>query len=347
MRRIALMATTAMLAMVGSPQAKTDKPVTVRIGYMPNVTHAQALVGFAEGLFQTALGADGVVKPFVFNAGPSVIEALFAGQLDLAYIGPNPAVNGYVKSHGTALRIIAGAASGGAALVVQPGGTVQRPEDLAGKRVATPQLGNTQDVALRYYLLQHGLATKERGGRVEVIPMQNADILTAFVTRAVDGAWMPEPWVSRLVHETGAAVLVDERDLWPNRRFATTVLIASTKVLREHPELVQRWLAAHVETTRWIQQHPAEAQEIINTQLESLTGKRLPVRVLADAWSRLEITAEPLTDQLLAAADHAFALGFLGQQKPDLAALYDLTLLREVLRQQPAAPSPVAVAPAH
>lgn len=299
-----------------------EDPRVLRVGFFPNITHAQALIGMSNGAFQQALGEKITIKPFVFNAGPAVIEALFAGELDLAYIGPNPAINGYVKSKGEALRIVAGAASGGAVLVARSDVTIQSPQDWAGKRLASPQLGNTQDVALRHYLQQHGLTLVDHGGTVTIAPMQNADILTSFLRKEVDGAWVPEPWGARLVHEAQGRILVDERDLWPKRRFATALVIASTRVLRERPGLVKGWLAAHRQLTAWIRANPDQARAVVNAELKKLTGKALPNAVLADAWSRLEVTADPMKEEILAAADQAFALGFLGKDKPDLVGLF-------------------------
>src|SRR6266852_7514405 len=204
-----------LLASCGSQSPTTSSgQLIVRLGYFPNLTHAVALVGVERGIFQNALGSNVKLETKTFNAGPALIEALFAGDIDIGYVGPSPAINGYVKSHGEALRIIAGAASGGALFIVRPGANIQSPQDLSGKRIATPQLGGTQDVALRYYLQQHGLKTTDKGGTVQVLPTDNANILTLFKTGAIDGAWVPEPWATRLVVEGHGQVFVDERSLW-------------------------------------------------------------------------------------------------------------------------------------
>jgi NitT/TauT family transport system substrate-binding protein len=277
------------------------------------------------------LGPTVTIKTAVFNAGPSAIEALFAGQLDLTYIGPNPAINGYVQSKGEALRIVAGATSGGAALVVRPSANIKGPADLAGKRIASPQLGNTQDVALRNYIITHGLATKEQGGTVEVIPTDNAQILDLFRQGQIDGAWVPEPWASRLVVEGGGQLLLDERDLWPNADFVTAHVIVSTAFLKAHPDLVKAWLAAHVDVTRWETEHSTEAQALLNTEIEKLTGKKLQDAVLTQAWARLRPTWDPISASLVQSANSAYAAGFL-KEKPNLDNIYDLTLLNEVLK---------------
>jgi NitT/TauT family transport system substrate-binding protein len=321
----------------GESSPAAGGPVTMRVGYFPNITHSQALIGMARGDFQQALGPNVTLDVKVFNAGPSVIEAIFAGQLDLAYIGPNPAINGYVKSDGQALRIVAGATSGGAAFIVRPEAGIARPEDLAGKTLATPQLGNTQDVALRAYLVAHGLKPVESGGDVHVAPTDNPQILDLFRQGQIDGAWVPEPWASRLIVEGGGQLFLDERDLWPNGDFVTAHIIVSTPFLQAHPDLVQDWLRAHVAITRWEQENPDEAKQIANAEIKRLTGKELPPAVLDMAWSRMRVTYDPISASLVQSAQGAYAAGFL-KEKPDLSGIYDLTLLNQVLAEQGLAP---------
>ena len=320
-----------------SPARAQSTRVTVRAGYFPNVTHSQALVGRARGRFEQALGPDAHIEWKVFNAGPSVIEALFAGALDLAYVGPNPAVAGYVRSKGEALRVIAGATSGGAALVVRTTG-IQKPDDFHGMKIATPQLGNTQDVALRAWLQAHNLKTRDKGGDVLVIPIANPDQLTLFLKGEIDAAWAPEPWASRLIQEANARLFVDERDLWPNRQFVTAHLIVRTSFLREHPDVVKNWLRAHVELTEWINAKPTEAKQIVNQQIQKDTGKALPPKVLDESFSRLQVTYDPIRTSLLTSAQQAYDAGFLGRERPDLSGLYDLAPLNEVLLEKKAKP---------
>jgi NitT/TauT family transport system substrate-binding protein len=326
-----------LLLATGQTDAQSA-PVAVRAGYFPNVTHSQALLGRAQGRFEKALGSSAHIEWKVFNAGPSVIEALFAGALDLAYIGPNPAIAGYVRSKGVALRVIAGATSGGAALVVRPAAGIEKPDDFRGKKIATPQLGNTQDVALRAWLQSHNLKTREKGGDVLVIPIANPDQLTLFLKGEIDAAWAPEPWASRLILEANARLFVDERDLWPNRQFVTAHLIVRTAFLREHPDVVKNWLRAHVELTEWINTKPAEARQIVNQQIQKDTGKALSPQVLDQSFSRLQATYDPIRTSLLTSAQQAFDAGFLGRQRPDLSGLYDLSLLNEVLQEKKAKP---------
>jgi NitT/TauT family transport system substrate-binding protein len=306
----------------------------VRVGAFPNITHAQAMVGKANGAFEKALGAEAKIQWTSFNAGPSAIEALFAGAIDMTYVGPNPTISGYLRSNGEALRVIAGAASGGAALVVRNGSGINKPEDFRGKRVGSPQLGNTQDVALRAWLKAHGLKPTDKGGDVQVIPLANPDQLTMFLQKQLDASWAPEPWATRLIHEGNAHLFLDERDLWPQRQFVVTNLVVSPKFLREHPDVVKKWLTTHVELTDWINGNMPEAKKILNDQIQKETGKALPLAVLDEAFGRLQVTYDPLRSSLLASAKSAFEAGFLGRQMPDLSSLYDLGPLNQVLQEK-------------
>lgn len=307
---------------------------TIRVGAFPNITHPQAMVGKANGWFQTAMGHEVKIEWKTFNAGPSAIEAMFAGALDMTYIGPNPAINGYVRSDGAAVRTIAGATGGGAALVVRRDAGISTLEDFHGKRIASPQMGNTQDVALRAWLKAHGLKTSDKGGDVQVIPVANPDQLTLFVKKQLDGAWAPEPWASRLIHEANGRIFLDERQLWPGGQFVTAQLLVRTSFLNEHPDLVKAWLRAHVGLTDWINGHLPEAKAILNSQIQKETGKALPSDVLDEAFSRLAVTYDPLREALLKAAQSAFEAGFLGRQMPDLSHMYELKLLNEVLAEK-------------
>lgn len=306
----------------------------VRVGAFPNITHPQAMVGKSNGWFEKAMGPEVQVEWKSFNAGPSAIEALFAGAIDMTYIGPNPAISGYVRSNGEALRIVAGATSGGAALVVRKDSGIQKPEDFHGKRIASPQMGNTQDVALRAWLIAHGMKSTDKGGDVQVIPLANPDQLTLFLKKELDGAWAPEPWATRLIQEGNGRLFLDERTLWPNGDFITAHLIVRTKFLNEHRELVKKWVGAHVELTEWINGHLPEAKKLLNQQIAKETGKALPEPVLDEAFGRMRATYDPLRASLLNAARSAFEAGFLGRQMPDLSNLYDLTLLNQVLAEK-------------
>lgn len=316
----------------GSPgAARSQGPGSpdLHVGYFPNITHATALVGLEKGIFTRAPGSAIRLKTQVFNAGPAAVEALFSGAIDATYIGPNPAINAFVRSDGEAVRIVSGATSGGAFFVVKP--EIRRPSDLKGRKVASPQLGNTQDVALRAWLADNGLKTDPRGGGdVSVLPQENAQTLETFRSGQIFGAWVPEPWATRLVLEAGGTVLVDERDLWPGGRFVTTSLIVRTAFLREHPDVVERLLRAHVEATDFVNEHPDEARLLADEAIAEVTTKKLPDEVIAGAWANLTFTVDPVASSLLKSAAGARALGFLPHA--DVAGIHDLSLLNKVLR---------------
>lgn len=307
--------------------------VTLHLGYFPNITHAPGLVGVARGTFAQELGPNVTLDVKSFNAGPDVITALFAGDIDISYIGSGPSINGYVKSNGDALRIISGATSGGALFIVRPEAGITTPADLAGKKIASPQLGNTQDVALRSYLQANGLsAPQEGGGDVNVVPTANSDTLNLFKQGSIDGAWVPEPWATRLVQEAGGTVFLDERDLWPpNGDFVTTTVIVRTEFLNDHPDVVEHFLKAHVETIQWINDNPAEAKTITNDAINQITQASLVPAVIDAAWEHLRFTYEPLASALRKSANDAFKLGFLDEE-PDLSGIYDLDPLNTVLQ---------------
>jgi NitT/TauT family transport system substrate-binding protein len=318
-----------LAALAGCGQEGGDaRPAAVRLGYFANVTHAPALVGMEQGWFAEALGPEVALETRTFNAGPEAVEALFSEALDLTYIGPNPAINAFAQSEGQAIRIVAGATSGGAALVVQP--ALTKPADLAGKKLASPQLGNTQDVALRAWLRAQGLsANLEGGGDVAVMPQANAQTLETFRAGEIQGAWAPEPWATRLVLEGGGAVLVDERTLWPDGKFVTTHLIVRTKFLEQHPELVAAVLRAHVRAVDFANAEPAKARELVNRAIAKLTGKALPAEVIEGAWSKLTFTVDPIAASLRKSAEDAVVVGLL--EPVTLDGIYALAPLNEIL----------------
>ena len=299
----------------------------LRLGYFPNVTHATAVYGVAEGVFAQELGGT-QLRTQTFNAGPAAVEALFAGAIDATYLGPNPAINAYVKSRGEALRIVAGATSGGASLVVRP--EIDSVAQLEGKAIATPQTGNTQDIALRHFLNEKGFEVDERGaGDVTILAQDNAQSLTLFQAGDIDGAWVPEPWASRLVLEGGGTVLVNEKDLWPGGRFVTTHLVVRTQFLDRHPQTVQALIEGSVASNQAIAADREAAKRVINTALGELTGKPLKPETMDRAFAELTLTDDPVAASLKASAQHAFATGLVKQA--DLTGIYDLTLLRKVL----------------
>jgi sulfonate transport system substrate-binding protein len=308
----------------------SGEQVTLRLGYFPNVTHATALVGVESGTFAAALGDNVKLETQTFNAGPEAVEALFAEALDATFIGPNPAINAYAQSNGEAVRIISGSTSGGASFVVQP--DITGPENLAGTKLATPQLGGTQDVALRAWLAENGLETDTSGGGdVSILPQENGATLDAFKAGEIDGAWLPEPWATRLVLEGGAKVLFDERDIWPEGQFVTTHLIVRTAYLDEHPDVVKKLLEGQVQATELVNSDATAAQAQVNIQIEAITGKALDEQVLATAWEHLEFTVDPVASSLQTSADHAIGIGLLDDVDLTSPGIYDLALLNEVL----------------
>lgn len=321
---------------IASAQSLGDEKKTLRIGYFPNITHAQAVIGLNDGDFQKVLGDNVTVETVKFNAGPSAIESLLADRIDATYIGPNPAINGYLLTDGKDLRVISGAASGGAEFVVRNDSGIETVNDLGGKKFASPQLGNTQDVALRKYLIDNGYNTIENGGNVTVLPIANADILTAFLKKEIDGAWVPEPWSTRLVQEAGGKVLVDEKSLWPDGKFVTANLIVRTDYLEKNPDVIKKLLEAHVDETLKINNDTAAAAKEFNTQLKKLTGQEISENVLDKAFSNLELTYDPLKLTLFKSANDAYDLGFIekGKDRPNLSGIYDTTLLNEVLAEK-------------
>lgn len=312
-----------------------DTPTTgkteLRLAYFPNITHAPALVGVGGHRYEKDLPRY-AIQSKVVNAGPEAMEALLAGEVDLAFVGPSPAINTYIKSNGDALRVIAGACSGGASLISRDG-TVTRVSDLDGKSIAVPQLGGTQDVSLRHFLALNGLKPREKGGTVSIVPVANPDILSLFKRKQIDAAWVPEPWASRLRHEGGGRTAVDERTLWPHGQFTTTVVVVRRAFADAHPDAVQDFVRAHVETVAWMQSHAKEAQEIANGELKRLSGKALKPDVLKEAWANVAFTTDPNSDSIQAFAQAARDAGYLKAGGPSLTAMVDPHLLVAALER--------------
>ncbi|WP_045701662.1 aliphatic sulfonate ABC transporter substrate-binding protein [Streptomyces rubellomurinus] len=320
--------TAATAAGTGSASGAKLSADSVKIGYFANLTHGTPLVGLQEGIFQKELGAT-QIKTQVFNAGPAEIEALNAGSIDIGWIGPSPAINGYTKSDGKSLRIIGGSASGGVKLVVNPD-KVASLDDLKGKKIATPQLGNTQDVALLNYLAGKGFKVDAASGAgdVSVVRTDNKVTPDAYRQGSIDGAWVPEPTASKLV-TLGAKVLLDEKDVWPDKKFVITNIIVSQKFLKEHPDVVEAVLRGSVNANAFIKANPDKAKADANEAIKKDAGNALEPAVLDPAWAGIEFLDDPLAGTLQSEADHAVTAGLL--KKPNLNGIYDLTLLNKVL----------------
>ena len=313
---------TLPLALLAAASASFAQQTVLRVGHFPNITHAQGLVASqlsreGKGWFEPRLGGDVKIQWFVYNAGPSAMEALAAGSVDLTYVGPNPALNLYARSQGEEVRIIAGSANGGAALVVQPDGRLSKPEDFRGRLIGTPQLGNTQDVACRAWLKKQGYRITQLGGDVKVLPTANPDQLALFTAGQLDGVWTVEPWVSRLELEAKGKVFLEQKDT------ITTVLVASAKLLAEKRELVKKFAAAHAELTEWINKNPDEAKRLANAALKEITKREMSAELIAKAWPRLTFTAEIRREDLAAAVAEAQSVGFL-KGAPDLGRLVEI-----------------------
>jgi NitT/TauT family transport system substrate-binding protein len=316
--------------------AKKAEKVTLRLGYFPNVTHAAAIAGVEKGIFADKLGPDVDLKTALFNAGGAATEALFSGAIDATYIGPSPSINAFVKSKGDALRIIAGATSGGASLVVKP--NINSAADLKGQKVATPQLGNTQDVAARAWFLSQGLKTDiQGGGDVKIVPQDNSQTLDTFKSGQIAGAWVPEPWATHLVKEGGGKVLVDERSLWPGGQFVSTQLIVSRTFLSAHPDVVERLLQGHIAATDYINSNPVEAQDVVNAGIAKATGQAMNLDTIKASWGGMSFTVDPLASTLNKEANDAKSVGLLdGSVKLD--GIYDLSILNKLLAAAGKAP---------
>ena len=309
--------------------AKSTAATEVRVGYFPNVTHAAPIVADKEGLFAKRLGATKLTVS-TFNAGPAAMEALKSGAIDMTYVGPGPATNAFINSGGEAIRVVAGAATGGSSLVVDP--SITSAAQLKGKKIATPQLGNTQDIALRYWLKQQGLATDlQGGGDVNIAPQENAQILDAFAQKLIVGAWVPEPYATRLV-DAGGKVLVDEHSLWPDGKFPITVLAVRPDFLKAHPETVKAVIQGQLDAEKVITDDPAKAQADVGAVIKAVSGKELKAAIIASAWKNLEFTNDPVPSAIATGAQHAFEVGVL-KKEPKLDGLVDLSILNGLLKE--------------
>jgi NitT/TauT family transport system substrate-binding protein len=318
---VAVAVAVAMIAF-GTSASNSSPENTVRVAFFPNLGHSIAIVGTEKGIFAEKLGNQTVIEIRLFDSGPQVIESIFANEIDLAYVGPGPAINGFVKSDGKALKILAGAASGGVSLVIHPNSKIESVADFPGKRIAAPQIGNTQDISLRNYLYQNNLKPAEKGGSIYVINVVNPDIFTLFSKGELDAAWVPEPWASRLVQQLGGIRLFQEKDLWPDQKFSSAVLIVRSEFLEKHPDIVQKWVEAHMQTSNWINEHPAETKLIFNDFLKKKTGKTFPSEILNEAFSNLQITSDPIESSINTFAERANALGYLGREGYTLEGIF-------------------------
>ena len=302
--------------------SETTHDAKLRIAYFPNIGHAIPIVGMENGFFQDGLGDQIKIETRVFDSGPPAIESLFADSVDLAYVGPGPAINGFLNSENNNVQILAGAASGGSSFIVHPNSEITTGADFAGKKIAAPQIGNTQDVSLRNYLSENKLKTADKGGSVIVYNIPNPDIYTLFVKGDIDGAWVAEPWVTILETEVDGKRLFHEEELWPDNEFASVLLIGNVDYVENNKQVVQNFLSAHHETMLWINENPKDTRIAFNNFLDSHLGQSLSDDVVDIALSNLQITDDPKSDSVFSFAEKADTLGYLGRNGYDLSGIF-------------------------
>jgi len=311
----------SVIAILGSSLDQSSQS-KIRVAFFPSISHAVPIVGLENGIFENGIGEQIQIETKLFDSGPQVIESIFARSIDVAYVGPGPTINGFLKSHGKDIRILAGAASGGASFIVQPDSGLESIENFDGKRIASPQISNSQDVSLRYYLASNDLKPIEKGGTVFVLNISNPDIYTLFAKGDIDGAWIPEPWATMLVQELDGVRLFNEEKLWPNEQFASVLLIARTDYLENNPEIIQNWLKSHEETVSWINSNPDKSKSIYEKLLKKYMGKSLPTKIIDESFSNLTITSDPIKNSVLTFAERADVLGYLGRTGYNLDGIF-------------------------
>ena len=294
----------------------------IRVAYFPNINHAVPVIGMEKGIFENQIGDNIVIDPILFDAGPQVIESLFAGSVDIAYVGPGPAINGFLKSEHHNVKILSGAASGGASFIVHPDSKINSAADFEGKKIAAPQIGNTQDISLRNYLSENGLKPAEKGGSVIILNLDSSDIYTLFAKGDIDAAWIPEPTATILVQQLDGKRLFKEEELWPENKFASVLLIAREEYVNQNPDLINKWLEAHQQTVNWINSNPEQTRILFIQFMKKETGKSLPDGLIDEALSNLEITSDPIVSSIHTFAKRADSLGYLGRHGYSLDGIF-------------------------
>jgi len=317
---VAIIAVTVVVALINSTD-ETNQDV-LRVAFFPSIGHAVPIIGLENGIFQEKIGKEIKIETKIFDSGPQVIESIFANSIDVAYVGPGPVINGFLKSDGMDIKILSGAASGGASFIVQPNSGLDLIENFDGKRIASPQISNSQDVSLRHYLASNGLKPVEKGGTVFVLNVSNPDIYTLFAKGDIDGAWVSEPWATMLVEELDGVRLFNEEKLWPDGQFASVLLIARTNYLENNPEIIQNWINSHEETVSWINSNPDKSTVIFSEFLKKYMGKSLPPKIIDESFLNLEITSNPIKNSVLTFAERADSLGYLGRDGYNLDGIF-------------------------
>ncbi len=316
--------TVILASIVGLNLNSNEVPVenNLRIAYFANIGHAIPIVGIENGFFSDDIGSDIKIESRIFDSGPQVIESLFTNSVDIAYVGSGPAINGFLNSENNNVKILSGAASGGASFIVHPNSQINSASDFKGKKIATPQIGNTQDISLRHYLSENNLKPAEKGGSVIIYNISNSDIYTLFVKGDIDGAWVAEPWATVLEVELGGKRLFFEEDLWPNKQFASVLLIGNIDYVKKNPELISKFLVSHKNTADWINDNPIETRIIFNNFFKSHLGKSLSNDIVDISLSNLKITADPVKDSVYSFAERANELGYLGRNGYDISEIF-------------------------
>ena len=302
--------------------SKETNESTLRVAFFPNIGHAIPVIGMERGMFESNLGNSTIIETKLFDSGPQVIESLFAKSIDIAYVGPGPAINGFLKSEKHDVVILSGAASGGASFIVHPNFQINSVDDFAGKRIAAPQIGNTQDISLRNYLSENGLKPYEKGGSVVVLNISNPDIYILFTKGEIAAAWVPEPWATILVQELDGKRLFYEEELWPENQFASVLLIGRQEYVTANPEVITKWLESHQQTANWINDNPQETRIIFNEFMQNTMGKTLSDSVVDEALLNLEITTDPIDNSIYTFAKRADSLGYLGRDGFSLDGIF-------------------------
>ena len=311
-----------ILSAIGLNQSNVNSQDKIRVAFFPSIVHAVPIVGIENQTFANNLDLDMEIEIKVFDSGPQVIESIFSNSVDVAYVGPGPVINGFLKSDGSDLKILAGAANAGASFVIQKESGLDSIDNFSGKRVAAPQISNTQDVSLRYYLSENGLKPAEKGGDVFVLNISNPDIYTLFAKGDIDGAWVPEPWATMLVEELDGVRLFDENQIWPENQFSSVLLIGRADYIEKNPDIVKKWIDANEKTVEWINQHPKESKELYNDFMKDHMGKTLPEKIVETSFSHIIITSEPLENSIYTFAERANSLGYLGRDGYSLDGIF-------------------------
>ena len=302
-----------------SDQINQDK---IRVAFFPSIGHIIPIVGLEEKIFEKGIGEEKQIETKLFDSGPQVIESIFSGSIDVAYVGPGPIINGFLKSDGKDIKILSGAASGGASFIIQPNSGLESLENFDGKRIASPQISNSQDVSLLHYLESHGFKSVEKGGTVFVLNISNPDIYTLFAKGDIDGAWVPEPWATILVQELDGIRLFNEEKLWPNEEFASVLLIVRTEYLENNPETIQKWVESHEKIVTWINSNPDKSKSLFSSFLIDYMGKSLPTKIIDESFSNITITSDPIKNSVIIFAERADSLGYLGRDGYNLDGIF-------------------------